>query len=234
VDEAGRDCVRDQFQRGSDAADNRHPLYREETTCLDTCLLPRSCSVFVAPTLADAGPATLKDFVLTNTSATTANDLTVTFTQPISTIRSNEILNANGTGTSNNFSKANNSPAASTVKWTDPTGGQTVPTFSSVRVSVETTAAQLPGFKGLQVDPNPNLTFFTNKGTKIANSARVASANIELDRNAGTVIVSTGNPTGNYLFLTNVEIWTGLTASQALNFDANNNYDPPGLPSRQT
>jgi hypothetical protein len=51
----------------------------------------------VAPTLAKAGPVTLKDFVLTNTSATTANDLAVTFTQPISTIQSNELLNGPGT-----------------------------------------------------------------------------------------------------------------------------------------
>jgi hypothetical protein len=190
----------------------------------------------LTPAVADAGPTTLKDFVLTNTSGTTANDLTVNYTQPISTIRSNEILNANGTGTSNNFSKAANSPTPSTVTYTAPTGGQTVPTFSSVRVSVETVAAQLPGFKGLQVNPNPNLTFFTNNGAKIDNSVKLVSADVGLgkDTNTGIVSVSTSNQTGDFLFLSNIEIWTGLTQSQALTFDANDNYDPSGLPTTPT
>jgi hypothetical protein len=44
------------------------------------------------------------------------------------------------------------------------------------------------------------------------------------------VAVAVGNPTGDFLFLTNIEIWSGLTVSQALNFDANRNYDPSLLP----
>jgi PEP-CTERM motif-containing protein len=51
------------------------------------------------------------------------------------------------------------------------------------------------------------------------------------DPNTGIVSVSIGNPTSDFLFVTDIEIWTGLTEGQANNFDANGDFVTSDLPS---
>lgn len=185
----------------------------------------------LAPSLASAAP-TAKSFVLENTTGTAADDLTVATNQPVSKINGNSINDAKGKATGDSFTKsASGNPSSYIVTYTAPPAAVTVGTFQSVTVDLETTAAQLG--KGFQVDPNPNLTYFTLGGKQIKNSARLLSANIGLseDPNTAVVSVTTGNPTGSYQFLTSIEVWTGLTEVQAFNFNADGSYNSTGLGS---
>jgi hypothetical protein len=182
--------------------------------------------------VAHAGP-TFKEFTLVNQSNTDAYDLHVGMNQPISTIRSNHIFTNDNPpkDTGNMFGKAvSGKPSNFVVDYTMPTGGEIVKPGYSVKFGLETTAAQLvkPGFSV----SSPK--YFTDiNGKEIPNSAKLVAANVDLNRDPNTAIVSatTGNPTSDFLFLTHIRIWTGLTQAQALSFDANGNYQTSGLPS---
>jgi len=117
----------------------------------------------------------------------------------------------------------------STVKYKDPQNNQAVKQGYSVKFTIETD--RVPG---MRVDNNTNTTFFTDvNGMRIPNSAKLVAANLDLNRdpNTGIVSVSIGNPTSDFLFVTDIEIWTGLTESQANNFDANGDFVISDLPS---
>ena len=198
----------------------------------------RSCTPYIimiallgCPSWAYAGP-TFKEFTLVNTSTTAADDLTVSFNQPVSTIRSNRIFTNDNPpkDTGNFFSKppVNATPSAFQIIYSTPTNAQTVMQGYSVKFGAETIAAQIGG--GFAVS---SPTFFTIGGRTIANSAKLVAANLNLNQDGPTAIVSiaTSNPTNDFLFLTSIEVWTGLTQSQALAFDANGNYLVSNLPS---
>jgi hypothetical protein len=71
-------------------------------------------------------------------------------------------------------------------------------------------------------------------GTKnLQNSVGQLTPDIDLMQNAdtGTAFVSMGNSGDDFLFLTDIEVWTGLTAAQADMLDANGNFVTSDLPS---
>jgi PEP-CTERM motif len=191
---------------------------------------------------ATASAVTIKDFTLVNTSATAADDLTVTLNQPVSTVRSNRIFD-NARPPADTGNKFNTStavmPSRFQVKYTNPTNGQTVATGGSTHITLETEAAQLKGKSGFQVDPNPNLTFFTIGGNPVPppagskSSVRLVSANVDITRDPNTAVVSASisNPTDDFIFLGALRIYTGLTAAQAQTFDANNDFVTSLLPA---
>jgi hypothetical protein len=183
-----------------------------------------------------AAPVTFKDFELVNISTTTAaNDLTVTFNQPITKIQSNRILTPGGKPTGNNFSMAVGSPNIArpeTIKYTNPTNGQTVGFLASVQFTVGTDAAQVGvGLSVIGRAPG-STTFFTTNNNPIPAVPRLVAANVDVTQDPGTGVasVSIGNPTDDFLFLTNLEVWTGLTAAQATTFDANGDFVTANLP----
>jgi hypothetical protein len=95
-------------------------------------------------------------------------------------------------------------------------GGTTIGNGDTFKFTVTTSAGSL------QIDKSTNLTYFTSGGSKIADSAKQVSANIDLNASGGTSVVMVSNPTTDvHEFLSNIEIWTGLSESAAENYALN-------------
>jgi PEP-CTERM motif len=170
---------------------------------------------FISPaTLAD----TVQTFTLENTSATDADDVTVYFKQPITKQGKNE------TSTGDSFDPAvyASPPSRYGLTYGPPLkGGTTIGMGDTFKFTVTTSAGSL------QLDKSTNLTYFTNNKAKINDSAKQVSANIDLNSSGGTTVVTVSNPTTDvYEFLTNIEIWTGLSESAAENYALN--WTAPG------
>jgi hypothetical protein len=100
-------------------------------------------------------------------------------------------------------------------------GGTTIGMGDTFKFTVTTSAGSL------QLDKSTNLTYFTSNRDKIPNSAKQVSANINLNGSGSMTVVTVSNPTTDvYEFLSNIEIWTGLSESAAENYALN--WTPPG------
>ena len=178
-----------------------------------------------APAVAHAD---LIEFSLKNASTKDANIFQVAFDNKIGTAQSAQILdeNKNDKGLFPGDQSSNPSPYIARYIKPTPAGTMVKPGWS-VKGAVNT------AFKGekIKLDPNPNLTYFENdtvKGLK----AKVVAANFDLNQDPSTALVSlsVGDPTGDFLFLTGIEIWTGLTDAQEPTFDSDGNLVTTGLP----
>ena len=171
---------------------------------------------------------TVDTFTLKNTGKVTANDITVAFKQDISKVGPNQILEKNGTDSGETWTYNMMKSSRTSLIFQEPDGQKP---FGDV----------LPGesFK-LKVTTNANTlkldlanTFFTEDGARIQKSVTQVGANLNFnqDPNTGTAVVSTSNVTGDYVFLHDIEIWTGLTYAQVTNWNSSGELDTSGLGS---
>ncbi|HEV2578875.1 MAG TPA: hypothetical protein VGU25_16845 [Acidobacteriaceae bacterium] len=178
---------------------------------------------------------TTKDFVITQKTANAANDLTVAFNNvglvPMSAIIKDNMGNAIG-----KFNMAKVSPAgSSTIVYTNPVDnmGNAISVFqnytTTLTVQSKGTGATMKGFNW-QKGPS---SYSMGAGVNIANSVALLSPDVDLIQNplAGTAAINFGNEGDDYLFLTNIKVFTELTATQGDSFDANGNFITSGLPS---
>jgi len=178
-----------------------------------------------APAVAHAD---LIEFKLVNASNKDANIFQVAFTK-IGQAQSAQILddNKNDKGLFPGDQSSNPSPFVARYIKPTPAGTVVKPKWS-VKGAVTT------AFKGekIKLDLNPNLTYFEN-ATMRGLKAKLVAADFDLNRDPNTALVSlsVGDPTDDFLFLTGVEIWTGLTDAQEPTFDSDGNLVTTGLPS---
>jgi len=178
--------------------------------------------------LSQARGGTVDTFTITNTSTTAANDITIGFKQSITQVGPNQILDNTGANTGNTWTYSQATSTQTSLKFTEPAAGsQDVDTNESFKIKVTSNAVVI------RVDPSVNLTFFTDNNNRINNSAKLVSADIQLnqDPNTGVATVSTGNSTADYVFLTGIRVWTGLTYAQVTNYDSTGDLITSGLGS---
>ena len=171
---------------------------------------------------------TVDTFTLKNTGKVTANDITVAFKQNISKVGPNNILEKNGADSGEDWTYNRMKSSATSLVFEEPDGEKPfgdILTGESFKVKVTTNANKL------QLDLAN--TFFTEDGVKIQKSVTQVGANLNFnqDPNTGTAVVSTSNVTGEYVFLHNIEIWTGLSYAQVTNWNSDGDLNTSGLGS---
>jgi hypothetical protein len=177
-----------------------------------------------SPALADATNC----FTLENKTATVANDVTVTFRQPI--VNPKDGINTVGKGDLFAPPTYASPPSTYGLKWETPAQGSG-PIMIGMGGTFTFCASTSAG--ALQIDKSPNLTYFTSNGKQIKESVKVVSADINLSNPGGTAVVTVSNPTSDvYQFLSNIEIWTGLSESAAESYALS--WTSPGTPPNFT
>jgi len=194
------------------------------------CSVISSTLLLVSFATTQAQKATTKEFVVTSkTNNASVDDLKVSFSNRFITPQSAVIKDAMG-ATQGTFNTKTNSPAGTgTFVYTNPLGNDGKTPINvlmgwTVTLTVQSTVTPFSM-------PGPNT--FSSGTTQLQNSVGLLSPDIDLlqNPNTGIAAVSFGNSTDSFLFLTDVEVWTGLTAAQGNSFDANGNFITSDLPS---
>jgi hypothetical protein len=183
-----------------------------------------SASVLVS-TAAFAG--TVDTFVVENVNPNTAaNDFTAVFKQNITRVGPNQITSpdANGnqqnTGSSFTYNQKLSSPT--TLIYQEPAMGRDVNPGDVFKFKVTTNANKLTLDK--------TKTCFTDMGNCIQNSVATKGPDLNLNGTSTTVVsVGTDNSTPDYVFMSNIMVWTGLTEAQVENWDSNGDLITTGL-----
>ena len=193
------------------------------------------CSV-ISSTLLFASFAradTIKDFVITQKTTSAADDLRVSFNNK-GLVPGSAIIKDNMGNVIGKFNTGTVSPAGSTtIVYTNPVNnmGNAISVFqnytTTITVQSKGTGATMQGFNWLKGSSS-----YSMGATSLQNSVGQLSPDIDLNQNlnTGAAFVSIGDSTDDFLFLTDIEVWTGLTAAQADMLDSNGNFDSSMLP----
>jgi hypothetical protein len=178
---------------------------------------------------------TTKEFVITQKTANAGNDLTVSFNN-VGLVPMSAVIKDNMGKTIGRFSSSKVTPAGgSTIVYTNPVDdmGNAISVFqnytTTLTVQSKGTGATMKGFNWVK---GPS-SYSMGNSVNIPNSVALTSPDIDLIQNpaTATAAVNFGNEGEDYLFLSNIEVFTGLTDSQGNSFDANGNFITSGLPS---
>jgi hypothetical protein len=179
---------------------------------------------------------TIKTFVITQTTTNAADDLTVSFNNQ-GLVAMSAIIKDNTGATIGKFDTATRTPntqQSTTIVYTMPVDamGKPISVFqnytTTITVQSKNTGATMRGFNWVKNSSSYSM------GTKsLQNSVSQLSPDIDLmqDANTGSAFVSIGNSGDDFLFLTDIEVWTGLTAAQADMLDSDGNFVTSDLPS---
>jgi hypothetical protein len=179
---------------------------------------------------------TTKEFVITQKRAgLAADDLTAVFNNGGLVLQSAIIKDQNGMEVGR-FKTSRVNPAGSmTAIYTDPVDnmGNPISVFQNYTVTLTVqskgTGATMKGFNWAK-----GASSYSMGNTNFQNSVGLLSPDIDLtqDPGTGTAWVSIGDAGGDdFVFLSNIEVWTGLTAAQGDSFDANGNFLTSLLPA---
>jgi hypothetical protein len=193
------------------------------------------CSVISSTLLfaSFAGADTIKDFVITQKTTNAADDLRVSFNN-VGLVPGSAVIKDNMGNVIGKFNTSAVTPAgSSTILYTNPVDnmGKAISVFqnytTTITVQSKGTGATKAGFNWVK-----GASSYSMGNTNLQNSVGQLSPDIDLNQNTnnGTAVVSIGNSGDDFLFLTDIEVWTGLTAAQADMLDSNGNFDSSKLP----
>jgi hypothetical protein len=194
------------------------------------CSALASTLLFASFTRAD----TIKDFVITQKTTNAADDLRVSFNN-VGLVPGSAVIKDNMGNVIGKFNTSAVTPAgSSTILYTNPVDnmGKAISVFqnytTTITVQSKGTGATKAGFNWAK-----GASSYSMGNTNLQNSVGQLSPDIDLNQNQNTnaAFVSIGDSGDDFLFLTDIEVWTGLTAAQADMLDANGNFDSSLLPT---
>jgi hypothetical protein len=177
---------------------------------------------------------TIKEFVITQKTTNAADDLTASFNNK-GLVLGSAIIKDNTGAEIGRFSTSKVTPAGSTTAlYTNPVDAMNKPisVFQNYTVTLTVqskgTGATMQGFMVAK-----GASSFSVGPQNIPNSIGQLTPDIDLNQNpnTGVAMVSIGNSGDDFLFLTDIEVWTGLTEAQADMLDADGNFVTSDLPT---
>lgn len=176
---------------------------------------------------------TIKDFIITQKTTSAADDLRVSFNN-VGLVPGSAVIKDNMGAVIGKFNTGTVSPAgSSTIVYTNPVNnmGNAISVFqnytTTITVQSKGTGATMRGFNWVK-----GASAYSMGTTNLQNSVGQLSPDIDLNQNPnGAAFVSIGDSGDDFLFLTDIEVWTGLTAAQADMLDSNGNFDSSMLPT---